>query len=50
MPAVKDISIFPPNIHMIPFMPLEKFGSKFQDDVYVATSEPAGTIKCTVSR
>ena len=38
LPAVKDISIFTPNIHMIPFMPLEKFGSKFQDDVYVATS------------
>ena len=50
LPAVKDISIFTPNIHMIPFHPLEKLGDGFKDDVYVATSEPAGTIHCMVSR
>ena len=40
---------------MIPFMALKQLGpadkaAPFRDDVYVATSDPAGTIFCTVSR
>ena len=55
VPAVKAISIYTPNIHMIPFMALKQLGppdkaQPFRDDVYVATSDPAGTIFCTVSR
>lgn len=54
VPAVQSISIFTPNIHMIPFLPLKQLGGEtavpFADDVYVATSEPAGTIHCTVTR
>ena len=29
---------------------MEKSGTKFQDDVYVATSEPHGTIEATITR
>ena len=48
---VQTISIFTPNIHMIPFHQLKALNSgAFEDDVYVATSDPAGTIRCTVSR
>jgi len=54
VPAVASISIFTPNIHMIPYHQLKVLGgekaSPFKDDVYIATSEPAGTIYCTVSR
>ncbi len=51
LPAVASISIDTPNIHMIPFTQLKNLTSEsFADDVYVATSEPAGTIHCTVSR
>ena len=55
LPQVKSISIYTPNIHMIPFIPLKDLGgpgkaTPFEDDVYVATSDPAGTIHCTVSR
>jgi hypothetical protein len=47
---VDKISIFTPNIHMIPFHALKSLGEEFSDDVYVATSEPCGTIFCTVAR
>ena len=54
VPAVQAISIYTPNMHMIPFHPLKQLGgekaSPFADDVYVSTSDPAGTIYCTVSR
>jgi len=54
LPAVQTISIYTPNMHMIPFHPLKQLGgakaSPFADDVYVSTSDPAGTIYCTVSR
>lgn len=52
VPQVQQISIYTPNIHMIPAHSLKALndGVGFQDDVYVATSEPAGTIHCTVSR
>jgi len=49
-PRVARLSIYTPNIHMIPFHNLKSLGSQFDDDVYVATSDPAGTIHCTVSR
>ena len=55
---VESVSIYTPNMHMIPFMALKQLGRthsgtealSFEDDVYVATSDPAGTIHCTVSR
>ena len=52
VPQVQSVAIFTPNIHMIPFHALKQLGvgDGFQDDVYVATSEPSGTIHCTVSR
>jgi urate oxidase len=54
IPAVQRISIYTPNMHMIPFLPLKQLGgdtaAPFADDVYVSTSDPAGTIHCTVSR
>ena len=53
-PRVASISIFTPNIHMIPMKQLSALGGPgqpgFQDDVYIATSEPSGTISCTVDR
>jgi len=54
VPAVQTISIYTPNMHMIPFLPLKQLGgataAPFEDDVYISTSDPAGTIFCTVSR
>jgi len=50
-PSVSTISISTPNIHMIPFNQLKDLsGAPFNDDVYIATSDPAGTIYCTVAR
>ena len=49
-PRVTSISIDTPNIHMIPFHQLKALGDTFDNDVYVATSDPAGTIHCTVTR
>ena len=54
LPPVSTISIYTPNMHMIPFYQLKQLGGQtaqpFADDVFVATSDPAGTIYCTVSR
>lgn len=54
VPVVQSIDIFTPNIHMIPFIALKALGGAkaqpFSDDVYIATSEPAGTIHCVVTR
>jgi len=54
LPSVRSISIYTPNMHMIPFHALKQLGGPaaqpFADDVYIATSDPAGTIHCTVSR
>ena len=36
-----------PNLHFLPCAPP---GSKFEDDVYVATSEPHGNIEAVVTR
>lgn len=50
-PAVAAISIDTPNIHMIPFHALKALtGKPFADDVYVATSEPSGSIHCRIKR
>ena len=38
-----------PNLHRIPFN-LEPFGLKFENDIYVATDEPHGLIRGTVTR
>lgn len=59
IPTIQSVSIYTPNMHMIPFHALKSLGKtekdqhgvgEFEDDVYVATSDPAGTIHCTVSR
>ena len=43
----QSVTMDAPNIHFLPTPPA---GIKFEDDVYIATSEPHGTIQCTVSR
>lgn len=49
-PDIADISIDTPNLHYLPFRSLESLGDKFEDDVFVPTDEPSGSIHCTVSR
>ncbi len=46
-PSVESITLRCPNIHFLPVLPA---GLKFENDVYVATSEPHGTIQATVGR
>jgi urate oxidase len=46
---VDSIEFTLPNLHRIPFN-LEPFGLSFANDVYVATDEPHGLIRGTVSR
>jgi len=46
-PGVEIISLRAPNIHFLPVLPA---GIPFDNDVYVATSEPHGTIQATVAR
>jgi urate oxidase len=48
-PAVDSISFELPNLHRIPFN-LEPFGLKFENDIFVATDEPYGLIKATITR
>lgn len=45
---VAQITISAPNIHFIPAATIP--GMKFNDDVYIATSEPHGQISATVSK
>ena len=47
--AIDTISFELPNLHRIPFN-LEPFGLKSDNDVFVATDEPHGLIKGTVTR
>jgi urate oxidase len=47
--AIDSISFQLPNLHRIPFN-LEPFGLTFENDVFVATHEPYGLIKGTVTR
>lgn len=49
-PHVKDITIFTPNQHYLPARFLDQLTEKFEDDVFVPTSEPSGTICCRVAR
>ena len=47
--AITSISFTLPNLHRIPFN-LEPFGLKFENDIFVATDEPYGLIKGTITR
>ena len=47
--AIDSISFTLPNLHRIPFN-LEPFGLQFENDIYVATDEPYGLIKGTITR
>lgn len=50
-PEVHAISIRTPNLHYLPTTHLlERLGERFDNDVFVPTSEPSGVITCTVSR
>ena len=48
-PAIDSIAFTLPNLHRIPFN-LDPFGLKFENDIFIATSEPFGLIKGTVTR
>ena len=48
-PGVDSISFALPNLHRIPFN-LEPFGLKFENDIFVATDEPYGLIRGTITR
>eukprot|EP00884_Botryococcus_braunii_P007575 jgi/Botrbrau1/16819/Bobra.150_2s0046.1 len=47
VPEVESVFLNMPNLHFNPCQPVE---SKFEDDVYVATSEPHGNIEATITR
>ncbi|GMH77594.1 hypothetical protein TL16_g07466 [Triparma laevis f. inornata] len=47
---VKDIKIETPNKHYIPYRQLAQLGETFEDDIFVPTDEPSGTIQCVVAR
>jgi urate oxidase len=47
--VIDSISFALPNLHRIPFN-LEPFGLKFENDIFVATDEPYGLIKGTITR
>eukprot|EP00878_Enallax_costatus_P028829 GHUV01031179.1.p1 GENE.GHUV01031179.1~~GHUV01031179.1.p1 ORF type:complete len:130 (+),score=26.71 GHUV01031179.1:924-1313(+) len=46
-PQVESVFLNMPNLHFLPCTPV---GSKFEDDVYIATSEPHGNIEAVVTR
>lgn len=47
VPQIESVFLNLPNLHFIPVNPPN---SKFNNDVYVATSEPHGNIECCVTR
>jgi urate oxidase len=47
VPEVDSVFLNMPNLHFIPCAPV---ASRFDDDVYVATSEPHGNIEAVVTR
>jgi urate oxidase len=49
-PAVHSIFIDTPNVHFLPCTALSNFGLKFENDVFIPTEAPSGTISCTVAR
>jgi urate oxidase len=50
LPDVSDVTLNTPNLHYIPASLLNQIGEKFENDVYIPTSEPSGSIQCTVGR
>mmetsp|Transcript_26478 Transcript_26478/g.85619 ORF Transcript_26478/g.85619 Transcript_26478/m.85619 type:complete len:272 (+) Transcript_26478:125-940(+) len=48
VPDIAQINIDTPNLHYIPATFLSQFGESFQDDVFVPTSEPSGSIYVSV--
>ena len=48
-PAIDSISFELPNLHRIPFN-LQPFALSFENDIFVATDEPYGLIKATITR
>ena len=49
-PEVQSIAISTPNLHYLPFHQLSRLGEKFEDDIFVPTSEPSGSIYCKIER
>jgi urate oxidase len=49
-PHVRELEMFTPNLHYLPARFLNQMGETFEDDIFVPTSEPSGTICCKVSR
>ncbi|KAK9831871.1 hypothetical protein WJX81_004243 [Elliptochloris bilobata] len=47
VPQADSVFLNMPNLHFLPCSPVT---AKFEDDVYVATSEPHGSIEATVTR
>mmetsp|Transcript_14057 Transcript_14057/g.18413 ORF Transcript_14057/g.18413 Transcript_14057/m.18413 type:complete len:313 (+) Transcript_14057:43-981(+) len=48
--SIWSIKLFTPNLHYLPMKNLEMLGETFEDDIFIPTSEPSGTITCTVCR
>ena len=48
--SIWSVRVFTPNLHYLPMKSLELLGETFEDDVFLPTSEPSGTITCTVCR
>lgn len=50
-PDVSTVTLNAPNLHQLPQKDLlQKLGEKFENDIYLPTSEPSGTIMVTVGR
>lgn len=49
-PEIAAINISTPNLHYLPFKQLDKLDSKFEDDIFVPTNEPSGTIYVDIKR
>ena len=50
VPSIASIKIDTPNKHYLPCLQLEEMGETFDNDIFVPTDEPSGTITCTVAR
>jgi urate oxidase len=48
VPEVGSVFLNMPNLHFMPCVPPK--AARFEDDVYVATSEPHGNIEAVVTR
>ena len=49
-PQVESIAINTPNKHYIPFHSLKQLGETFENDIFIPTDEPSGSIYCKVVR